>query len=98
MKLKISGLLYEVVYRSNEEMNGLIGSADFNKQLISINKEHTKQTQEIAVVHEVLHILSDAYGVGLSEEQIKILTHGIVALYKDNELYEQNLDTNSTEI
>jgi hypothetical protein len=94
MKLKISGILYDVVYRSTEEMNGLIGSADFNKQLISINKDHTAQTQEIAFVHEVLHILSDAYGVGMSEEQIKIMTHAIVALYKDNELHE-NLDIRS---
>ena len=80
--------MYDVAYRSTEEMNGLIGSADFNKQLICVNKDHTKQTQEIALVHEVLHILSDAYGVGLSEEQIKILTHAMVALHKDNQLYE----------
>lgn len=95
MILKIAGLDYDVIYKSNDEMNGLIGTADFNKQLISINKEHTEQTQQIALVHEILHILSDAYGVSLSEEQIKILTHGIVALCKDNDLYEK-LDTRSS--
>ena len=72
----------------------LIGTADFNKQLIRINKDHTEQTQEIAAVHELLHIISDAYGIGLTEEQIKILTHGIIALYKDNE----NLDLRSKRI
>ena len=92
MKIKVAGILYDVQYCSNEEMNGLIGSADFNRQLIRINNEHTEQTQEIAGVHEILHIISDAYGVGLTEEQIKILTHGIIALYKDNE----NLDIRST--
>ena len=92
MKIKVAGILYDVQYCSNVEMNGLIGSADFNRQLIRINNEHTEQTQEIAGVHEILHIISDAYGVGLTEEQIKILTHGIIALYKDNE----NLDIRST--
>ena len=94
MKIKVAGILYDVEYCSNEEMGGLIGSADFNRQLIRINNEHTEQTQEIAVVHELLHIISDAYGIGLTEEQIKILTHGIIALYKDNE----NLDLRSKRI
>ena len=88
MKIKIAGIKYDVVYKTNEEMNGLIGTADFNKQIISINKEHTEQTQEIAFVHEVLHIISDAYGISLSEEQVKILTHGIIALNKDNNINE----------
>ena len=94
MKIKVAGILYDVEYCSNEEMGGLIGTADFNKQLIRINKDHTEQTQEIAAVHELLHIISDAYGIGLTEEQIKILTHGIIALYKDNE----NLDLRSKRI
>ena len=85
MKIKIAGIQYDVQYCSNEEMNGLVGSADFNRQLIKINKDHTEQTQEIAAVHELLHIISDADGIGLTEEQIKILTHGIIAVHKDND-------------
>jgi Zn-dependent peptidase ImmA (M78 family) len=88
MQIKIAGITYDIVYKTSEEMNGLIGTADFNRQLISINKEHTRQTQEIALVHELLHIVSDAYGVGLTEDQIKILTHGLVAFYKDNEILD----------
>ena len=84
MKIKVAGIIYDVVRKTNEEMNGLIGTADFNRQIISINKEHTEQTQEIAFVHEILHIISDAYGINLSEEQVKILTHGLVAFYKEN--------------
>ena len=62
MKIKVAGILYDVEYCSNEEIGGLIGSADFNRQLIRINKEHTEQTQEIAGVHEILHIISDEIG------------------------------------
>ena len=83
MKIKVAGIYYDIVYKSNEEMNGLIGTADFNKQLISINREHTEQTQEIAFVHEVLHIISDVYGINLTEEQVRVLTHGIIGVCKD---------------
>ena len=75
-------------------MNGLIGTADFNKQLISINREHTEQTQEIAFVHEVLHIISDVYGINLTEEQVRVLTHGIIGVCKDNEIVDIRSKTN----
>ena len=94
MKIKVAGIYYDVVYKSNEEMNGLIGTADFNKQLISINREHTEQTQEIAFVHEVLHIISDVYGINLTEEQVRVLTHGIIGVCKDNEIVDIRSKTN----
>ena len=84
MKIKICGIDYEVCYRTNEEMSGHLGLADFNGQKISINSNHTKQTQEIALIHEILHIVSDSYGLNLSEHQVKILTHGLISVYKDN--------------
>jgi hypothetical protein len=82
--IKIAGIDYSIVLKSTEEMNGLIGTADFNKQLISINKDHTQQTQRIAAFHEVLHLVSDAYGLNLTEEQVKIGTHAFIALIEDN--------------
>jgi predicted DNA binding protein len=94
MKIKVAGIYYDIVYKSNEEMNGLIGTADFNKQLISINREHTEQTQEIAFVHEVLHIISDVYGINLTEEQVRVLTHGIIGVCKDNEIVDIRSKTN----
>ena len=84
MKIKISGIEYDIVYQSKEQMNGHLGLADFNGQKISINSDGTRQTQEIALVHEILHIISDSYGLNLSEHQVKILTHGLIAFYKDN--------------
>lgn len=82
--IKISGLDYTVNFRNNEEMGGLIGSADFNKQEININSTHTAQTKQIAIFHEILHLLSDSYGIHLTEEEVKIITHSFVALLRDN--------------
>lgn len=82
--IKISGLDYTIKFKNNEEMNGLIGSADFNKQEININSTHTAQTKQIAIFHEILHLLSDSYGIHLTEEEVKIITHSFVALLRDN--------------
>ena len=88
--IKISGIHYELKYKSNEEMSGHIGLADFNGQTISINKDHTSQTQQIALWHEILHILSDSYNLKMDEETVKFTTHALIALLSDNpELAEE---------
>ncbi len=80
----IAGILYQTIYKNNIDMNGLIGTANFNAQEICINSEHTPQTQRIAFYHEIIHILSDAYGLDLTEQQVKIGTHALIALLNDN--------------
>jgi len=84
MKIKIAGIDYSIVEKTSEEMEGRIGLADFNSQLISINKDHTTQTKKIAVYHEIIHILSEAYNLNLTETQVKIGTHALIAFLADN--------------
>jgi Zn-dependent peptidase ImmA (M78 family) len=82
--IKIAGIDYQILYKSNQEMGGLIGTANFNAQEICINADHTAQTQRIALYHEIIHILSDAYGLELTEQQVKIGTHAVLAFLHDN--------------
>lgn len=84
MNLKICGLKYEVLYKSSDEMQGNIGLARFNDQQIWIGNSFSTQTQKIALWHETLHILSDAYNLKMNEEQVKFLTHALIALVEDN--------------
>lgn len=83
-KVKISGIDYSIVMKSPEEMGGNIGLANFNNQEISINQSMTAQTIKIAKWHEVIHILDHAYDLGMTEKQVKYLTHALVALLEDN--------------
>lgn len=83
-KIKVAGIEYEIKEFSNEEMKGTLGLADFNKQLISLNKESTDTTKKIAVYHEIIHILDNAFGLDLSERQVKYLTHAIIAFIQEN--------------
>jgi hypothetical protein len=87
MKLKICGLTYNVLYKTAEEMQGTIGLARFNDQEIWIGNHFSEQTKKIALWHEVLHILSDAYNLKLTEEQVKFQTHALIAFVEDNQLY-----------
>jgi hypothetical protein len=84
MKLKICGLTYTVLYKTTEEMQGCIGFAKFNDQEIWIGNNFSEQTKKIALWHETLHILSDAYNLRLSEEQVKFLAHALIAIVSDN--------------
>lgn len=84
MQLKICGLTYIVLYKTQEEMQGNIGLARFNDQEIWIGNQFSEQTKKIALWHEVLHILSDAYNLKMNEEQIKFQTHALIAFVEDN--------------
>lgn len=82
--ITVAGLNYQILEKTNEEMEGRIGLANFNTQEIWIGKDYTTQTKKIAVVHEVMHILSDAFGLGLTENQVKIGTHAFIAFLSEN--------------
>lgn len=83
--IKIAGVSYSIEFLSSEQMKGNIGLADFDNQRIMINDDATEQTKQIAMVHEILHILDKAYNLKFTEEQVKYTAHAILALYKDNQ-------------
>ena len=82
--IKIGGLDYHVDFLPSEAMNGQIGLADFNRQRIMINADHTIQTQRIAVLHEVLHILEKTWNLKWDEEAVTYTTHALISLFSDN--------------
>jgi len=85
MNIKIAGIDYKILFKTAEEMQGNIGFARFNDQEIWIGEQYTNQTKKIALWHETLHILSDAFNLKLTEEQVKITTHALIALLEDNQ-------------
>lgn len=98
MKIKVAGIEYSILQKSNEEMQNRIGLANFNTQEIFINREHTTQTKKIAYFHEILHIISDAYNLSLTENQVKFGTHALIAFLADNTNIISNLKEITDEI
>lgn len=85
MEIKISGINFQMQDKEPEKMNGLVGMAMFNAQEMWINSASTQQTKIIARWHEIIHMMDRAYGTKLTEEQVTIFTHALVALLRDNE-------------
>jgi hypothetical protein len=75
----------------------LIGSANFNTQEISVNTDHSLQTQKIAILHEILHIVSDSYNLKWEEETVKFTTHAFLALFMDNPKLVEELMSHDTQ-
>ena len=83
-KFNVAGISYSVEHLPSEAMGGNIGLADFNKQKISINSDHTEQTQKLACIHEIIHIVDKAYNLKLTEEQVTYGAHALYAFLKEN--------------
>jgi len=84
MEVKISGITFHIHEKDPEHMNGLVGMAMFNAQEMWINSASTPQTKMIGRWHEIIHMLDRAYGTKLTEEQVTIFTHALVAFLQDN--------------
>jgi len=84
MEIKIAGITYKILFKTPEEMQGHIGLARFNDQEIWIGDQFTNQTKKIALWHETLHMLSDAFNLKMTEDQVKVTTHALVSLLEDN--------------
>lgn len=83
-KFKVAGIEYDILQKTQEEMGGHIGQADFNAQEVRICQNFSKQTKKIAIYHEIIHILSDAYGLNLTEDQVRIGTHALLGFLSEN--------------
>jgi len=83
-EIKICGIVYSILSKTPEEMEGRLGLANFNTQEIWINLGATEQTKKIAVVHEILHMIDHAYNLKLSEEQVVFTSHAFLALLSEN--------------
>jgi hypothetical protein len=87
--ITVAGIKYDIVEKTPDEMQGRLGLADFNAQQITINESATPQTKKIAVYHEIMHIISDAWGLSLTESQVKIGTHALIAFLAENPEFQK---------
>ena len=97
--VKINGVDVEIHWvESDEEMDKLIpggkmGDAmgyavTYPKLMVVIDKVVLEQSHELprmTLLHELLHIVSDLNGLGLSEKQVLGLETGLYGVFSDNE-------------
>ena len=83
-KIKVGALTYDVLfvedYNINQDHAELLKHKRFDA--VRINKNQTKQQQELSFVHEIVHAINNE----LSEQDTEFWAQAIYQLLKENKL------------
>lgn len=94
-EVKIGWKKYSIVSASEALNSGgaLYGQIDYDRQTITLRETNTGEQDEETLIHEVLHGISDMYGMGMTEDLVARLSNALYTFLKDN-----NLSLNKEEI
>ena len=89
MKVKVGPFTYDVKYKKEvRDIDGNLvwGSISHMRQTIDIatGDTSTEERQQVALLHELLHALSNTYVIGLQEEQVEVLANTLIDLFGRN--------------
>jgi hypothetical protein len=85
-RVKVGWKDYKVVLTEARLNSGaeLYGQIDHDAQIIMLRGTSTHDQLCATLLHEVLHAVSDMYGLGLEEKLVEDLTNALYTVYKDN--------------
>ena len=85
-KLRVLGHDYSIKKEKLEQEGWcMFGCADHSKKEITLNVTNCHSQDEETMIHEVIHVLSERTGAGMTERQVTALANGLFAVLKDNE-------------
>jgi hypothetical protein len=85
-----------VDYVHADDLDGAAGDAQWSEARVRIAIGLKHQIERHVVMHEVLHIIDDTFGIGLKENQVQALATPLARLIADNPhlvAYLANKDT-----
>lgn len=85
--VKICGVPYQIVVKNSMDMPNALGLCHSDQQQIWLLDSNTEETNTNVLLHEILHAVSDAYDLELSERQVNVLATALIALARDNPEY-----------
>jgi hypothetical protein len=93
-KVNIGGIIFNVNLISGKSGNTLherdyLGNIDYEKCIITADKDLNEQMVDITFMHEVMHGIANQYGVDLEEEDVERLARGIYQVLRDNKLLKE---------
>ena len=98
-EVKIGWKKYKVAL-ANEALNSgevLYGQIDYDRQTITLRQSNTDEQNEETLIHEVLHGISDMYGMEMTEDFVARLSNALYTFLKDNNLSMNKEETNRGE-
>ena len=89
-KIKIGPLTYTLKYTNGDKLGlepewedpddetSYYGAISHRDQVVFFSKNNNEHRERLALLHEVIHAISEQYDAGLVEGQVISLTNGIV--------------------
>jgi len=103
-KLKIGPLTFDVrkapanlgeiaEWDDPEDDDAYFGGISHTNQIIFLNEDNTPDRGKVALLHEVLHAVSEQYAAELSEGQVSCIATGLVDVLNRNKWFREELCT-----
>ena len=89
-KVKVGWKTYDVIL-ADPTLNGgdeLYGQIDYDRCTITLRATASPDQQRATLVHELLHAVSNMYGLDLDEKLVTNLANALYCIYKDNPSHE----------
>jgi len=81
--INICGVEFEIkLVEPNTRQDNRMGRCDTKYGLINIDKSMPEPVQELTLLHETIHAISDMSSLDLSENQVSVLANEINRLMK----------------
>lgn len=73
-----------VDYVHADDLDGAAGDAQWSEARVRVARGLKLPIEQHVVVHELLHIIDDTFGIGLKENQVQALATPIARMIADN--------------
>ena len=95
-QIKINGKKYQLLPLEDDPHKepNLCGKVDSHNSLIYLDYTLDKQQLNETILHEAIHVISDDFGLNLSENKVKTLAVSIYSLIVNNKSFANSI-TNS---
>ena len=101
--IKIGPIVYTTKYTDGDKLNldpdwddpddgaSYYGAVSHSNQVVFLNRHNTEEREKLALLHEVLHAVSDLYDAQLHEGQVKCVSAGLMQVINDNKWFRKKL-------
>lgn len=83
-----TGVFYDILW-ATEFKHHLVGKTIPEYRQIILKTGETPKETVLTYLHEVIHAVSDAYGIGLTENQVLALESAIKHILKPNNVFKE---------
>ena len=89
--MRVGAQEIKIGHMPSEDTTGDMGRWDWNTGEILLKANLPVETYSLTLLHEVLHVISDLYGLDLKESVVRVLEQGLGAWIQDNPAIVQDM-------